>query len=872
MKTPFNVLRHVNQWERAPRDPVTIGATILSALGSTGVAIATAGIAYGVNAAFIIGYLATTAITSWAMSALAPSVAGAGVGAIGEGGIGGTRGLLVNSSEAAGPHEIVYGTVRKGGARTYVEVTGGSNKFLHMILVLAGHELAAIDDIYLNDEIVTLDGSGFVTSGGWNSKIRIKKHLGNETVADVDLVEESDRINAEFVGNGIAYLYIRLEYDQDVFANGIPLFTAMVKGRKVYDPRTTLTTYSANASLVVRDYLTAGFGLADSAVDESMFSASANVSDETVFLAGGGTEPRYEIHGVVSSDMSPRVIVSRMMTACAGTLFWGQGKWQLHVGYYSAPVKTFTLDDLRGAISLDTRVSARDNFNRVVGTFADKKADYITVDYPPIESAAFTAEDNGVENTLDLQLPLTTSESAAQRLAKLTLFRAREQMTLSADFGLEAFGVQVGDIVAFTNSRYGWFEKEFEVVGWRFEASGEGGDLRVNLTMRETSEAAFSWDAEETAIIHNSTSLLSYTSVPSVGLDVEAQLQVSNEKVSNVAVATVTSSRVAEISYVEVEYKLSSDTVYSALGQGPIGAFRVRDLAVGFYDFRARAVNNFGYRGPFEYLVNVEVDPFTGLPSDVLSLEKELSGGTLFLSWAAAPDLDLSYYRVKHNSATTGATWTNSSTVIDKVARPSTQAALPARSGTFLIRAYDKEGNSSENFTSVIVFPSELPSLGAIVTQTEDPTFAGVKTNVVIADGAIEIDDTSAASPSGEYFFSAYIDTGSTRDARVTGLRTFVRRYDGGAFLWDAIPQTWDTWVGDWDTWTNEDAEFGDVSVAVYVSATPDDPAGTPTWSAYVLANGSEVQGRAFRFKAVLTSTNASFTPAITALSATVEY
>jgi hypothetical protein len=90
--------------------------------------------------------------------------------------------------------------------------------------------------------------------------------------------------------------------------------------------------------------------------------------------------------------------------------------------------------------------------------------------------------------------------------------------------------------------------------------------------------------------------------------------------------------------------------------------------------------------------------------------------------------------------------------------------------------------------------------------------------------------------------------------------------------LWDAIPQTWDTWAGNWDTWTDENAEFGDVSVAVYVSATPDDPAGSPTWGAYVLANGAEVQGRAFRFKAVLTSTNKSFTPAITALSATVEY
>ena len=278
---------------------------------------------------------------------------------------------------------------------------------------------------------------------------------------------------------------------------------------------------------------------------------------------------------------------------------------------------------------------------------------------------------------------------------------------------------------------------------------------------------------------------------------------------------------------------------------------------------------------PVQYLGGVEIDPFTGEPDDVADLnKKKISAGTLFLTWPASLDLDLSYYRVKHNSQTTGegATWSNSSTVIEKVARPSTSAALPARSGTFLIRAYDKEGNASVNFTSVVVQPLELPPLGVTATQTEDPTFAGAKTNVIIDTGALEISDTTAAAPTGEYFFSAYIDTGSVRNARVTGIRTFERRYDNGTLLWDAIPQKWDTWAGNWDTWTNEDAEFGDVSVAVYVSATPDDPTGSPTWGVICSCERVEVQGRAFRFKAVLTSTNTSFTPAITALSVNVEY
>ena len=678
MKTPFNVLRHVNQWERAPRMPQVVGAYILTTIGATTLAASAV-------AAYAVGYLATTAITSWALSALAPDAGGSG-------GIGGSRGLMVNATDPAAPHDIVYGTVRKGGVRTYVESTGDENKFLHMILVLAGHELAGIDDIYLNDEVVTLDAGGFVTSGNWNSKVRIKKHLGNEIVADALLVAESNQIDANFVGNGIAYLYIRLEYDQDVFANGVPMFTAKVRGRKVYDPRTANTSYSANASLAVRDYITADFGLNDSAVDDLAFAASASVSDESISLESGGIEPRYEINGVVSSDMSPRAIVSRMMSACGGTLFWGQGKWQLHVGYYSSPVKTFTLDDLRGPISLDTRVSSRDNFNRVVGTFADVEVDYITSDFPPIESAVFLAEDNGVENTLDMQLPLTTSGSAAQRLAKMTLFRAREQMTLSAEFGLEAFGVQVGDIVAFTNERYGWTAKEFEVVGWRFETSGEGGDLRINLTLRETSEAAFAWNAEERQIIHNNTNLPDYTAVAQLSnLLLTATTTINDDGISIPAIkAAWDVSTNSFVEYYEIQYKrlggeedygsvavaqdeqddwgsitisaaefedygltnepiLSPDDAYTSI-IGTSNSYTITPVLNGYdYQVRVRAINSLGVRSPW-LGSSIASQGDTTPPNEPLNILATPAYKSNVLEWTNPADQDLSHIEVYANN------------------------------------------------------------------------------------------------------------------------------------------------------------------------------------------------------------------------------
>ena len=221
----------LSMWNVAPRSPQIVGAAILGGVGITvGAGIGGAILAYGV------GYIATTLVTSWAVRALSPNPPSMSA----------MTGALVNSREAAAPQDYVYGTTRKGGTITYLESTGNENKYLHMILTLAGHEVASIGSIYIDDDIVTLNGSGFVTSQNWNSKIRIVKYTGSQTTAPALLLAESNQINGTFVGNGLAYLYIRLEYDQDVFPNGIPLFTAIVNGKKVYDPRSAQTAHSSN--------------------------------------------------------------------------------------------------------------------------------------------------------------------------------------------------------------------------------------------------------------------------------------------------------------------------------------------------------------------------------------------------------------------------------------------------------------------------------------------------------------------------------------------------------------------------------------------------------------------------------------------------
>jgi hypothetical protein len=831
---------------------IALGGSVLAGLGlSTSSLAVLAGVGFG-----------TQLVLGAALRALTPKPSFSGA----------NRGYQVNSRGSALDHQIIYGKVRVGGAIVYDEATGDSNKFLHRIIAVSGHEIESFDEIYINDEVATIDTNGNVTSPSrYDGKLRINLHLGSpDQAADSDLVSESSKWTAQHRLRGIAYIYVRLEFDADAFPNGVPTFTATVKGKKLYNPSTEVTEWSDNPALCLRDYLTSSYGLSEDAdnIDDALVIAAASVCDQDNTVAGTA---RYTCNGSFTTVTTPYETIQDMLTSMEGSMWYAQGKWRMKPGYWSAPVMDVNEDDLRSGISVATRHSRRDNFNVVKGTFRGEETNWQVTDYPQVDSAAFLAADNGQESVADVDLPFTDNSIEARRIARIALERNRQQLTVSASFGLRLLGVQVGDNIRLTNQRFGWSNKEFEVMSWSFGLT-DGLDLQVQMTLRETAESVF--DEVDDGIVYerDNTNLLSPFDVPSVGISVEAAAQVSNQKVSNIAIATITSSRPEAIDYVEVEYKLSSETTYSSFGQGVLGQFRVRDLEVGEYDFRARAVNTFGIKGDFEFISNVEINAFIGDPSDVSSLTNEISGGTVFLSWPPIPDPDLSHYQVKHNSNTTGATWSNSSTIIEKIARPATSATVPARSGTFLIRAYDKEGNFSVDPTSVVILPSELPQLGQTDTQTEDPSFAGAKTNTVLLSGNLEIDDTSSSTPSGEYLFVDYIDTGSSRNAKITGFRTFTRAFDGGTALWDDIPQTFDTWPGNFDTWTDDDAEFGDVSIVVFVSATSDDPAGSPTWGSYAPANGAFVTGRAFRFKAVLSSTSTNYTPSVSALSVTVEY
>ena len=188
------------------------------------------------------------------------------------------------------PRRVIYGEAAVSGPLAYAESTGSNKEYLHLVIPLAGHEVEAIGDVYLNDErIGALDGSGNVTTGRFSGSVRVKKHLGTAAqTADADLVAESAGLwTTDHRLQGVAYLYIRLKYSAETFPNGIPNIQAVVRGKKLYDPRDAGTRWSDNWALIVRDYLTSdhGLGCDASEVDDTLVAAAANAADEWVTMA-----------------------------------------------------------------------------------------------------------------------------------------------------------------------------------------------------------------------------------------------------------------------------------------------------------------------------------------------------------------------------------------------------------------------------------------------------------------------------------------------------------------------------------------------------------------------------------------------------------
>ena len=704
-------------------------AGLAGAIGTAAAGISIFGLAVGlpsIAAAFAIG-----AGLSLVSQALMPSI---DLGAAMEG-------RSITTREAAQSRKIVYGRARVGGNIVYLESTGTDNKYLWLVIAVAGHEIDAFEEVWFND-VKIWDGS-FV--GTWGNYVSIGFHKGDQTTADAGLNAASTKWTSDHKLLDTAYMVVRLTYDVDQFANGLPNISTVVRGKKVLNPATSVTEWSQNPALCVYDYLRdTKYGLGETVgnILTSSITAAATVCEETVTLAAGGTQKRYQLDGVVDTAGSIKGNLDSMLGSMIGRLVFSAGKFEIYAGEYVAP--TYSVDEsvAVGDISIQTKQSRRNAYNGVKGVFLSEEDNYILADYPAQLSSTFATED-GDPIYLDMPLPFTVNNIRAQRIAKLALFRSRQQEAITIPCNLSALRFKIGDNINVTNARLGYSNKVFEVVGYNLDFAD--GQIVVNVDAVETAASIWDWTTSDEEVYLGAGEVALYdglTAAAPTSLNITGDSFLNSDGTFNTAFNVAwTDADDAFTDHYVVEWKKASDSNYFTMDAKASPAVITGLQNSQQYNVRVKAVNEIGVSSTY-----ISSAPTAAVDTTAPDAPSPVSASGQYqhisISWTNPSQKDLSHIDV-YRSTSSGGTYslignTDGTVFID-------DDLANAATFYYKVKAIDFTGNASAfssvvNATTTTIAAGDLGNDAVGTSNIQDDAV----TNALIATDAVNQDSIAA--------------------------------------------------------------------------------------------------------------------------------
>lgn len=162
------------------------------------------------------------------------------------------QGLMTVVRGSAEPRRAAYGRIVASGVLVFQASSGSDNKFRHLVIAVADHPIDGVEGFYFNQTFIPvadLDGSGNVTAGTYANKARIQWKLGAEDQAAFpDLAAEVAEWTAEHRCRGVFLVYLRLEFDRNVYPTGIPNPRVLFRGRKLWDPRAATVALASSTA------------------------------------------------------------------------------------------------------------------------------------------------------------------------------------------------------------------------------------------------------------------------------------------------------------------------------------------------------------------------------------------------------------------------------------------------------------------------------------------------------------------------------------------------------------------------------------------------------------------------------------------------
>jgi len=656
------------------------------------------------------------------------------------------KGILINKQSNDANVPIIYGTRLCGGIRVFMETSGTDNTYLYMAIVLSEGEINGITEIRVDDKVVTFassladntevevassDSNFFKNSA---SLIRLEPHFGSDGQSASSLLGALSSWGSNHKLSGLAYLAIRFTWNQDAF-NSIPKVQALVQGKKIVTLNSSLVesspTFSANPAFCLLDYLRNeryGKGIPTADIDLQSFRDASVVCDTQVTPFSGGSDINlFDCNAVL--DTSKKVIdnVRELLKGCRGFLPYTSGKYKLIIETTGTASITLTEDDIIGGYNLASP-SKNDKYNRVIVSFVnpDRNFQVDEVQFPPVDDSGLTSADrHATMKTADggfllegkFDFKTLTSPYQAEEMAEIILRRSREALSLEINVGFDAYDLAIADIVNITHASLGFSAKAFRVMGITFNE-----DFTISLALIEYQASHYTFASKTQVSSTPSTNLPNPFSIQP-----PASVTLSDEMIEYADGITITRLNIdigaspdQFVSNYQVEAKQSTESDFKIISVGTQLKHEFLNVIDGaLYNVRVKAINSLGVNSTFTSASHTVVGA-TDTPSDVTDLSVSLVGSNqMELSWTPVTDLDISWYEVRFQNVTSGATWNESTPLAKVVRRKSNALVVNAVTGSFCIKAVDKLGNSSANESIVSTNISGLQNFTNVLTVSE---------------------------------------------------------------------------------------------------------------------------------------------------------
>jgi hypothetical protein len=737
-------------------------AVAITALVLTGGNFLLVGLGAGATGALVLGSpaffstLAVTAVGTFIGSLLSKPLSNPTVENFGS---------KVSNINPIAPRQIVYGQTKVGGTIVYAKSNGTDNAYLNIIVAIAGHEIQSIEKIFINKKevtatsatedsttVFTVTNTDFVNTENSNAfasgrLIKYAFGLGADnqemngfTIANTDFTADHDL-------KGIAYVHFKMTYDQSKLTS-LPEINFEIKGKKVYDPRSSSTAWTTNPALIVRDILTdTRFGLKAISSNDTLneindntsalgnFVAAANACEVQVADSSGSNHNKYTANGFFNASTSASESIQGVLSSCAGKVTFTNGQFNVFVGVTQTPSLTITDDDLIKEITITNATSLGKLQNQIKPIFVDASNKFVATD-SPIRNTGKDSGGNAVnylnidtptgESTsnykkeMEVQMPFVTNDSQAQRLGQLSLNYQRRTKIIEVATHLKFLELVPGNWVYVTNSRLDFSAKVFEVLSVNTEAqSGDNPFLFCSLVLKEIDNSVFAFNTGSDYLSATTGTIsddgVVTISAPTLASDGLAQGNTNdNGTIKSHVDVTWTNATSSSIYQTEIQWRVGGTfgtPTSSAIVEADQTTFRIENAVRGAqYYVRVRHKTISALSSSFSTVRNITIAGDTTAPSVPSSLSASTGlPQAIKVQWTNPSDTDLRSVKVYRKTANSNPT--DDTTVVATISgEPSKISTIyngiddGLSYGTtyyFWVRAVDFSGNESALSSSV---------------------------------------------------------------------------------------------------------------------------------------------------------------------------